>query len=52
MKLEIGLWGIALTVLSLEIRLFVGDVYIKIRLLLELSWNSSVFSASCSGQPV
>lgn len=43
MKFEIGLWGISLSLGKVEIRLFLGDLYINIPSLIEVAWNKVGF---------
>ena len=39
MKLEIGRWGVGVAIGDFELRLFLGDFYLKIPGRLEVAWN-------------
>ncbi len=41
MKLEIGRWGVGVAIGDFELRLFLGDFYLKIPGRLEVAWNST-----------
>jgi len=41
MKLEIGRWGVGVAIGDFELRLFLGDFYLKIPRRLEVAWNST-----------
>ncbi|UZH11950.1 MULTISPECIES: hypothetical protein [unclassified Halomonas] len=41
MKLEIGRWGLGVAIRYFELRLFLGDFYLKIPGRLEVAWNST-----------
>ena len=41
MKLEIGRWGLGVAIAYFELRLFLGDFYLKIPGRLEVAWNST-----------
>lgn len=41
MKLEIGLWGFSIELPFVEVRLFLGDMYIFVRGVGEAAWNST-----------
>ncbi|WP_114417532.1 hypothetical protein [Marinospirillum perlucidum] len=43
MKMEIGRWGAGFRIGDFELRLFLGDFYLKIPGCLEMAWNSTGF---------